>query len=436
MKNLFINQVKSSSSYLEKIVTLYGWVGAIRDHGGVAFVDLYDSTGFIQLVLDKKKISSAEMSLLTLETAIKVEGIVVDGKNGSELSAEKMSIISRATGQISPHLRDDIDIFDPANANHLLNNRHLYIRNPKVIAMLKFRHTLMGFVHQWFREQGFIEITAPILTPIPLYDDSTAIDITLHDEHLFLTQCVGFYLESAVHAFEKVYNIGPSFRREESRSKRHLMEYWHIKAEFTFAELEDVISCVESLISAVTAGLSETILETSVMLKTQPNLDGTAVPFPRITYREAVQKLQTAGYNMQFGRSLGTEEEEYLSKLYPSPFWVVGIPRSIEPFPYVINPDDTEVTMTADLIASRGYGELLGVAEKISDLEMLEIRMKEKGRDTDKRYDWSRELREYGTVSHVGFGLGVERYIRWLLGFPHVRDAIPFPRVFGRRVFP
>jgi len=281
-----------------------------------------------------------------------------------------------------------------------------------------------------------VEITAPVLTPIPLYDDKSALSLDVHDERVYLTQCVGFYLESAVHAFERVYNIGPSFRGEESRSKRHLMEYWHIKAELAWVNREDLICIVEDLISytvSVVERQSDVIMDT---LGTQLCLHGLDTPYPRISYAEAVQRLHHLGMKFEFGQSMGSKEEEALSKQFTSPFWIVGLPCSVEPFPYVIDPDDPRVTMTADLIATCGYGELLGIAEKIHCLPELDKRMQEKGKKGDVRYEWLRDLRKNGCVPHGGFGMGLERFIRWLLDIPHVRDTIPFPRTFRRRIFP
>ena len=143
------------------------------------------------------------------------------------------------------------------------------------------------------------------------------------------------------------------------------------------------------------------------------------------------------GMSLEFGKSLGSDEEAELSKLFPGhPFWVTGIPRSIEPFPYVIDRNDTRITRVADLIASNGYGELLGTAEKISDLRMLDERMKDKGKAGDPRFEFVRDVHQVGCVPHAAFGMGVERMIRWMLNIPHVRDAIPFPRIFKRKITP
>lgn len=165
-------------------------------------------------------------------------------------------------------------------------------------------------------------------------------------------------------------------------------------------------------------------------------MDGLKTPFVRISYEDAISHLKSKGVNIDYGKGLGSKEEEILSKLYGGPFWVVGIPRSIEPFPYCIDQTDNRVTMVADLIASNGYGELLGVAEKIHDFNMLIERMQEKDKHDDPRYDWVREVHQLGCVPHIAFGMGVERMIRWLLNIVHVRDVMPFPRIFRRRIYP
>lgn len=439
MKNLFVSHLLNAIA-LGSEVTLYGWVKSRRALKNIIFLDIVDSTGQIQVVLDRARLNPDEcqvLSDLTVESAVKIDGILRESSRTqtNEIEARRISLIGAAKS-VSPPIRGRVDIFSTSLSDHLLRNRHLYLRNPRVMAILKFRSLLMGAVAQWFRDKDFVEITAPVLTPLPLYDDGTAMSIQVHDQWVFLTQCVGYYLESAVHAFERVYNMGPSFRGEESRSRRHLMEYWHIKAEIAFCDREDLMGMVESLLTYVVTYFSESHPEIFEALGRPLCADALSTPYPRITYREALSILGQNGIELEFGKSLGSEEEEALSRRFDGPFWVVGIPRTIEPFPYVIDPNDSDLTMTADLIASRGYGELLGVAEKIPNLSSLDERMLEKGRYGKPEYNWLRELREVGCVPHGGFGMGVERLIRWLLQVPHVRDAMPFPRTFRRKIYP
>lgn len=431
-----------NQTHTDDPVEFYGWVKARRRHNHIVFLDVVDSTGGVQVAVDKAVDIELYKIARTMvpEMAIKVVGLFVEtgrSKPPKEIRASSIEVVGPASLPISPQPRSDLDIFDPKYTEQLLDKRYFYLRNEKIAAILKFRHVLTRIVHDWFNERGFIEIHAPVLTPTPLYDDRTPIGLKVHGQDVYLTQCVGFYLEQAVHAFEKIYNMGPSFRAEEGRSKRHLMEYWHIKAEIAFIDREGLIKLVEEFFRVVSGHCAVHGAELAKTIGTELCLDGLSVPFPRITYREAVDWLKKQGIDFEFGKSLGSEEEALLSNRFDnSPFWIVGIPRSIEPFPYVIDPTDPRLTMTADLIASRGYGELLGIAEKIHTLPMLDERLAEKGKAGDARYEWLRELRQYGCVPHGGFGMGLERLIRWFLQIPYVRDAIPFHRAFGRRIHP
>lgn len=261
----------------------------------------------------------------------------------------------------------------------------------------------------------------------------------VNNQDLFLTQCVGFYLESAVHGLEKVYNIGPSFRGKESVSKRHLTEYWHIKAEQAFCSFDEFFLVVEDLVSSITKevmGFLECSEITNVLGTGGFCSDAIKTPYPRITYTEAIELLKSNNYDVEFGKSINSAGEEFLSNYFKVPFWITYNARSIEGFPYKIDTDNIELTKTADLIATRGFGEILGIADKIESRGELEIRMKEKGKDLDLQYEWFKEIRDYGTIQHCGLGMGLERLVRWLFQLPHVREAVAFPRSMGREIYP
>ena len=437
MKTVFVRDLVVSSTH-DAPVSLTGWIKGRRCHKATVFLDIVDSTGTIQAVVHDNNGRFSLAKNIPLESSVTIIGSIANGngsKHARELLVDSIEVIGTASLSLSPRAHEQADIFDESRTDHLLSNRHLYLRNEKAMAILKFRDILMQGVRYWFMDNGYTEITAPVLTVLPLYSDGSALSCEIDGERVYLTQCVGFYLESAVHAFERVYNIGPSFRGEESRSKRHLMEYWHVKGEIAHVNRDDLMKIVEDLIGSITRYVIRNAVMVPDILNTELCLDGLKTPFPRISYRDALKLLARRGMSLEFGKSLGSEEEALLSQEFKTPFWVVGIPRQIEPFPYVIDPEDPEVTLTADLIASRGYGELLGIAEKIHDLDMLDERMTEKGK-TGPEYEWLRELRQYGCVPHGGFGMGVERLIRWLLQIPHVRDAMPFPRIFRRRIRP
>jgi asparaginyl-tRNA synthetase len=442
-KNHFIKDVHLLDVDLsdqEPVIEILGWVKKRRLHKNVLFLDVCDSTGEIQCVIEKTYFSSEEfdfMSSIKVESSISAYGhLKKNEKDQTELEVESLSLVGGVSLDLSPSPRSEFDIFDERYTDLVLKYRHLYLRNPKVIAILRFRNLLKTILREWFEKNEFTEFDAPILVPAPLYAGSTAIGVTIREENVFLSQCAGFYLEAAVHAFEKVYNMGPSFRGEESRSKRHLIEYWHIKAELAWGNREDIISIVESVFIYTSEQLEKRAGDLMKIIGRDLCLDGLKAPFPRLSYRDAINILKKEGMNIEFGMSLGSTEEEILSRNYDRPFWIMGIPRVIEPFPYVIDPDDNELTMVADLIANNGYGELLGVAEKISEHEMLIERMTVIGKESDPIYDFVKDTHKVGSVPHIAFGMGLERMMRWLINIPHVRDCIPFPRVVRRTIMP
>lgn len=418
-------------------VELRGWVAGLRDHGGLVFFDVEDRDAAIQCVVRRGVLDASDglRSLLKPEAAVCVAGRILVREGEPELHCERVEVLGPVVRPVSPAPRT-ADLGDSSLTDHQLTNRHIYLRNPRVRAAMLIRHEFLGFFHEWFRERGFIDFSAPVLTPVPLYHDSTAVEVELRGERVFLTQCVGFYLEAAMFGLDRVYNLGPSFRAEESRSRRHLIEYWHIKAELAFCDRESLMCLVEELIrDGIEFARSLPHLVEAAGGSGAGGLP--AEPFPRIGYREALRTLsEEHGLDVEFGRSLGSAHEEALGSRYETPFWIVGNARSVEPFPYAVDPSDDGLTMTADLIAPAGYGELLGVAEKIADLDELDRRMVEKGRRGDARYEWVRDLRTLGSVPHGGFGMGFERFLRWAVGVDHVRDFAGFPRSFGRRIRP
>lgn len=419
-------------------VELKGWIKSRRHHGSLTFIDVVDSTGTIQVVLAKTTLGRETYETakaVPVESAISIGGTLQTKSNGQrEITVDTFAVVSVDTLGLQPQPRAGFDIFDPKMAAHITANKAVYLREPHYMAILKFRAKVMRIVREWFELEGFLEFDAPILVLAPLYDDSTAMEVSVHGQDAFLTQCAGFFLEAATMAFERVYNMGPSFRGEESRSKRHLKEYWHIKAELAFGDRDDIIEIVESLLAYMYQRLPVECADELSVLGTVLRPDDFQVPFPRITYEAAVAHVQSKGSDTTLGVGISSKDEEELSKLFKGPFWIMGIPRNVEPFPYVIDEENPTTTKVADLIAPRGYGELCGVAEKIFEPTMLDERMEEKGKLGDPRYDFVVDVHKAACVPHIAFGMGLERLLRWLLDIPHVRDTIPFPRMAGRNI--
>jgi len=443
MKSLYVDDVLKKIEENKK-VELLGWIKSKRDLGNTVFLDVTDSSGSIQVII-KKDVLTPEMFLeikkAHVESVVKVSGIVVTNlsRNTKEISAKDFEVISPATLNVSPHPRKDFDIFNPKYTDLILSDRHLFLRNEKIMAILKFKCNFINIIHEWFKKQDFTHIDAPILTQALLYDDKSAFKIDFFGTELFLTQCVAFYLEAAINAFEKVYNLTPSFRAEHSRSTRHLAEFWHLKAEIAFANFNDMLKFSEKTFYYIIKNSIEKNKKELKTLNVSIDIDKLKPPYPKITYDKAIDILQSKGSKIEWGKSLGADEEKILSYEFEVPFFVTGLPSSVEPFPFAADPLNLKITKTADLITPDGYFEVLGIAEKIHKPDELLRRMKEVGKATKsliERYKWYIELRNYGCAPHSGLGMGIERVIRWMLKLPHVRDVISFPRLYGRLPYP
>ncbi|KAJ0347995.1 hypothetical protein COL154_013800 [Colletotrichum chrysophilum] len=419
-KHEFVSHLNRGPS--DREVRILCWlVSRPRHHGGVLFLPVGDSTGTIQVVVESSKVPCwFELKILKPESSLMVHGSLAFRHDATfDIVARGVSIISKATGMLHSDIRHaGPSILGSQNTDVLLSHRHLYLRNPLILALNLYRSQCFSAVHEWFKAHQFVEISAPLITPSILYEPSSAIHISnlKTTKPLFLSQCAGFYLEAAAHAHERVYNLGPSFRNE-SRTNRHLMEYWHIKAELCSGGMNDIMDLVEIFLHDIFKAVLQHTKKVAAVLGTAPA--GIPVPFARITYREALNLLNQA--------------EDALTNHFGGPVWLMHKPRCLEPFPYRVYPDDEELTMTADLISSGGFGEICGVAEKSFTREDIELRLKRKGKaEIRDVYGWVLQSRDFGMVPHTAFGMGFERVLRWFCGVGHVKDMIPFPRIFGR----
>jgi len=436
MKELYIKELDYTTP-INDYIELFGWVKSKRKLKNKMFFDLADSTGEVQIVVPKEISNYDKLCKILPESAVKVKGKKIKRNGKIEILALEVKNLANATFTITPSPRTNFNIFDNKYANHVLDNRHLYLRNEKISAVISFKSKFIFEVHKYFQEKGFVFLEAPVLTKLLLYDDSTAFKLKWSEsEDVWLSQCCTFQLESAICSHEKVYNITPSFRAEKSRSNRHLREYTHLKVEIAWVNLDDLIKLAEDSLYSFS---KNAIINSNKELETLGidfNPDVFKPPYQKTTYDEAVEILHSKGKEFKWGKSLSTSDEIILTKEFGDKLlWVEGVPCSAEGFPFKRNPDNLKITRTCDLISPNGFGELLGTAEKITDEKELLIRMKEKGKATPeqlKRYQWYVDLRKYGLPPHGGIGMGIERVIRFILKLPHVRDAMSFPRLYGR----
>ncbi len=415
-------------------VSIRGWLHHKRSSGGILFLLVRDGTGIIQCTLRKDEVGEEklkEIDKLSVESTLEIKGIAKKDRRapgGYEIEVKEIKVLSRAE-----------EGFPIAKKYHgpdfLLNYRHLWIRSEKMQTILRFRAKLLKFAREWFEANGFTEFHSPIFTAAACEGGATLFPVKYFDREVYLTQSWQLYAEAGIASLGKIYTIAPSFRAEKSRTRRHLTEYWHLEAEMPFCDFECLIKTIEDFITYVCHKLAKEAKKELERFGRDPkDLLKIKKPFPRITYSEAIEILKKDGVKIEWGEDFGADEERVLTKHFDVPFFVTHYPKGVKAFYHKPDPKDPKVTLSVDLLAPEGYGEIIGAGERIEDLETLLKRIKEEKLDP-KDYEWYIDLRRYGSVKHSGFGLGVERMIMWILKLEHIRDAIPFPRLINR-VYP
>lgn len=411
-------------------VVLTGWVYTRRVHGGLVFVTLRDSTGLIQVTIHREAVSEEEFeraSALTVESSVAVEGEVhVDPRapGGVEVRCARFRVISLAI--------EDYPLKPGAGKEFLLDKRHLHIRSPRVAAVLRVKSAFCSAAREWMEREGFVEVFCPIMITAACEGGATLFPVEYFKREAFLSQSVQLYQEAAITAFERVYSLQPSFRAEMSRTRRHLTEFWQVEAEASNTDLEGIMDVQERLLGYVCGRVRERCDREFKALKRRFNPP--EPPFPRIPYDEAVQRLQGLGIPIRWGEDLGADEERALSREFKKPFFVTHYPKECKAFYHKPDPADPRVTLSADLLAPGGHGEIAGGGERIDDCGQLMQHINEFGLNP-KDYEWYVDLRRFGSVVHSGFGMGIERTVKWILNLPHIRDACLFPRT-PARVYP
>lgn len=422
--------IKESPKYEGQEVTIGCWLLQKRGSGKLQFLQLRDGSGFMQGVVVKANDEElfAVAKGLNQETSMYVTGTIKSDDRSSfgyEMEVSNIEIIQAAEGYpITPKEH---------GPEFLLDNRHLWLRSRKQHAVMNIRNQIIKSTHDFFFDNGFKKIDSPILTNSSPEGTTELFHTKYFDEDAFLSQSGQLYAEAAAMAHGKVFTMGPTFRAEKSKTRRHLIEFWMIEPEMAFYEHDDSLEVQEQYVEyVVTNVLGHCKLDLEALGRDTSVLEKIKAPFPRITYTEAIDLLHEKGFDdIEWGDDFGAPHETEIANHYDKPVFIINYPKAIKSFYMEENPEDPRTVLCADLIAPEGYGEIIGGSERIHDYNTLKQRIEESGLDADA-YEWYLDLRKYGSVPHSGFGLGLERTVAWLSGVQHVRETSPFPRLLNR----
>ncbi|KFZ41878.1 asparagine--tRNA ligase [Anoxybacillus flavithermus] len=417
--------------YVGQEVTIGAWLANKRSSGKIAFLQLRDGTGFIQGVVEKAQVNEdvfQSAKSITQESSLYVTGVVREDARspfGYELSVTNIELI---------HMAVDYPITPKEHGiEFLMDHRHLWLRSKRQHAIMKIRNEVIRATYEFFNENGFVKVDPPILTGSAPEGTTELFHTKYFDEDAYLSQSGQLYMEAAAMALGKVFSFGPTFRAEKSKTRRHLIEFWMIEPEMAFYQFEDNLQVQEQYVSHIVQSvLKNCQLELKTLGRDTSKLENVKPPFARITYDEAIQLLHEKGFNdIQWGDDFGAPHETAIAESFDKPVFITHYPTTLKPFYMQPDPNRPEVVLCADLIAPEGYGEIIGGSERIHDYDLLKQRLEEHQLSLDA-YKWYLELRQYGSVPHSGFGLGLERTIAWICGVEHVRETIPFPRLLNR----
>ncbi|HCW32743.1 MAG: asparaginyl-tRNA synthetase, asparaginyl-tRNA synthetase [Candidatus Peregrinibacteria bacterium GW2011_GWF2_39_17] len=427
-----IVQISDFLRHVGEEVTIQGWMYNKRGSGKIYFLQLRDGSGMVQGVVAESEVTPAVMAKaeqLQMESSCKVTGIV--SKHPKLENVFELQVNDIEIGQIP------FEDYPIAKKEHgpdfLLDHRHLWLRSKRQWAIQRIRNQIIRAVYMFFDQRGFIKIDTPIFTPNACEGATTLFELEYFDEgKVYLSQSGQLYLEAAIMAVGKAFDFGPTFRAEKSKTKRHLTEFWMMDAEAAYLEHEDSMKLQEDLVTFVIQHcLQNCLAELEALERNIEPLKKIKTPFKRLTYTEAIDELHQRGSDIQFGQDLGNDDEVLLTQDSEVPVFIHKWPKSIKPFYMKTDPENSDLVLNDDLIGTEGSGELIGGSQREDDYDTLKAAILKEGLQGPE-YQWYLDLRKYGSVPHSGFGLGLERMVRYVCGIEHIRETIPFPRMLTR----
>ena len=415
-------------------VTVRGWVVTTRSSGKIAFLVLRDGTGYVQGVVARKEVAETvwdRFATLTQETSVAATGTVREdarAPGGYELTLSDLTVLGPSVDfPITPKEH---------GTSYLFEHRHLWLRSRRQVAIAKVRHEVVQAIRDFFYERDFTLVDTPILTGSIGEEAGNLFSTDYFDlGKAYLGQTGQLYGEAAAAALGRIYCFGPTFRAEKSKTRRHLTEFWMVEPEVAFNNSDDNMRLQEEFVSYIVArAVERRSAELRELERDTTPLEAVRAPFPRISYTDAVTKLNALGSDITWGSDLGGDDETLLAKQFDRPVFVFNYPKEVKAFYMKENPADPRTVLGNDCLAPEGYGEIIGGSQREDDYDRLLARIVAQGLDP-QAYGWYLDLRRYGTFVHSGFGLGLERTVAWICGLAHIREAIAFPRQI-HRLFP
>ena len=417
------------SGHTDSVVSVSAWVANFRSSGKIAFLQLRDGYGWAQAIVSQDEVTPAVWQAaqsLTQESSITITGTVTKHpkKEEYELQVTALTVIGSAVDYPISNKEHGVDF--------LMDNRHLWLRSKHQWAILRIRNTLIKGLYDFMEAEGFLKIDAPILTPNACEGTTELFEMAYFDQKAYLSQSGQLYIEAAIFAHNKVFDFGPVFRAEKSKTRRHLTEFWMMDAEMAFAHHDDNIAMQEKLVCFLVARVLErNRSELAILERDTKPLEKIVAPFIRMTYQEALAELQKLGSDIKQGDDLGGDDETLLTSKYDKPIFVEKYPAVVKAFYMKRDAANPDYVLCDDLLAPEGYGEIIGGSAREDDYETLKKRILDHHLPLDE-FQWYLDLRKYGSVPHAGFGLGLERMVSWISGLKHVRESIPFARTISR----
>lgn len=420
-----------AKDHVDEKVKIGAWLTNKRSSGKIAFLQLRDGSAFFQGVVVKSQVSEEVFELakeVKQEASMWITGVIHEdsrSKFGYEIEVEDIVVVGESEEYPITPKEHGVDF--------LLDHRHLWLRSKRPWAIMNICNEVIRGTYEFFNQEGFIKMDSPILTGSAPEGTTELFHTEYFDRDAYLSQSGQLYAEAGALAYGKVFTFGPTFRAEKSKTRRHLIEFWMIEPEMAFMHQEQSLEVQERYIAFLVQGVIDHCQYALDILgrDVETLKKYTKLPYPRISYDEAIELLKENDFDVDWGVDFGSPEETFLADHFDQPVFVLNYPKAIKPFYMKPHPTRDDVVICADLLAPEGYGEIIGGSERATDYNYLLDQIKQAGLNPDD-YAWYLDLRKYGSVPHAGFGLGLERFLTWITAEDHVRETIPFPRLLNR----